>query len=87
MYSHESESILLGATILGADASKKYPSLTEAMNALNVAGRAYAKLAKNVKFTSNGKTGNGNAFSVRLYFYESKQDLYWKFTVRVCSNN
>jgi ribulose kinase len=39
MYSHESESILLGATILGADASKKYSRLTEAMNALNVAGQ------------------------------------------------
>ena len=39
MYSHESEFVLMGANILGAVASKKYPSRTEAMNALNVAGK------------------------------------------------
>ncbi|GAB2239917.1 hypothetical protein Droror1_Dr00020435 [Drosera rotundifolia] len=35
----ESESVLLGATILGAVAAKKYPSLNEAMKALNAAGQ------------------------------------------------
>ncbi|GAB2236245.1 hypothetical protein Droror1_Dr00027984 [Drosera rotundifolia] len=35
----ESESVLLGAAILGASAAKKYPSLHEAMKALNVAGQ------------------------------------------------
>ncbi|GAB2236870.1 hypothetical protein Droror1_Dr00026752 [Drosera rotundifolia] len=35
----ESESVLLGAAILGAVAAKKYPSLHEAMKALNVAGQ------------------------------------------------
>lgn len=35
----ESESVLLGAAILGAVASKKYSSLTEAMKALNAAGQ------------------------------------------------
>ncbi|CAK7344564.1 unnamed protein product [Dovyalis caffra] len=35
----ESKSVLLGAAILGAVASKKYRSLTEAMKALNAAGQ------------------------------------------------
>ncbi|GAB2218261.1 hypothetical protein Drorol1_Dr00001481, partial [Drosera rotundifolia] len=35
----ESESVLLGAAILGAVAAKKYPSLHEAMKALNAAGQ------------------------------------------------
>ena len=39
MYSHESEFVLMGANILGAVASKKYSSLTEAMKALNAAGQ------------------------------------------------
>lgn len=39
MLPRESESVLLGAAILGAVASKKYSSLTEAMKALNAAGQ------------------------------------------------
>lgn len=35
----ESESVLLGAAILGAVAAKKYASLSEAMKALNAAGQ------------------------------------------------
>ncbi|CAI0394015.1 unnamed protein product [Linum tenue] len=35
----ESESVLLGAAILGAVAAKKYPTVMEAMKALNVAGQ------------------------------------------------
>lgn len=35
----ENESVLLGAAILGAVAAKKYPSLHEAMKALNAAGQ------------------------------------------------
>ncbi|KAK6942425.1 Carbohydrate kinase, FGGY, C-terminal [Dillenia turbinata] len=35
----ESECVLLGAAILGAVASKKYPGLSEAMKALNAAGQ------------------------------------------------
>ncbi|CAL1415083.1 unnamed protein product [Linum trigynum] len=35
----ESESVLLGAAILGAVAAKKYPTLMEAMKALNAAGQ------------------------------------------------
>ncbi|GAB2291486.1 hypothetical protein Dimus_025741 [Dionaea muscipula] len=35
----ESESVLLGAAILGAVAAKKYPSLHEAMKALNASGQ------------------------------------------------
>ncbi|GMH23270.1 hypothetical protein Nepgr_025113 [Nepenthes gracilis] len=35
----ESESVLLGAAILGAVAAKKYPSLHDAMKALNAAGQ------------------------------------------------
>ena len=35
----ESESILLGAAILGSVAAKKYSSLSEAMKALNAAGQ------------------------------------------------
>lgn len=35
----ESESVLLGAAILGAVAAKKYSSLNEAMKALNAAGQ------------------------------------------------
>lgn len=35
----ESESVLLGAAILGSVAAKKYSSLIEAMKALNAAGQ------------------------------------------------
>jgi ribulose kinase len=35
----ESESVLLGAAILGAVAGKNYPSLHDAMKALNAAGQ------------------------------------------------
>lgn len=35
----ESESVLLGAAILGAVAAKKYTCLSEAMKALNAAGQ------------------------------------------------
>lgn len=37
----ESESVLLGAAILGSVAAKKYSSLSEAMKALNAAGQVY----------------------------------------------
>ena len=37
----ESESVLLGAAILGAVAAKRYPSLHDAMKALNAAGQVY----------------------------------------------
>lgn len=37
----ESESVLLGAAILGAVAAKSYPSLHDAMKALNAAGQVY----------------------------------------------
>ncbi|KAF7154781.1 hypothetical protein RHSIM_Rhsim01G0007000 [Rhododendron simsii] len=39
MMPRESESVLLGAAILGAVAAKKYSSLSEAMKALNAAGQ------------------------------------------------
>lgn len=37
----ESESVLLGAAILGAVAARKYSSLNEAMRALNAAGQVW----------------------------------------------
>jgi ribulose kinase len=37
----ESESVLLGAAILGAVATKKYNSLREAMKALSAAGQVW----------------------------------------------
>lgn len=40
----ESESVLLGAAILGAVAAKKYSSLIEAMKALNAAGQVFSQL-------------------------------------------
>ncbi|KMT03342.1 hypothetical protein BVRB_8g198780 [Beta vulgaris subsp. vulgaris] len=46
----ENESVLLGAAILGAVAAKKYPSLHEAMKALNAAGEVvYPSKDPNVK--------------------------------------
>ena len=37
----ESESVLLGAAILGAVAAKKYTGVNEAMKALNAAGQVF----------------------------------------------
>lgn len=37
----ENESVLLGSAILGAVASKQYPSLHDAMKALNAAGQVH----------------------------------------------
>lgn len=41
----ESESVLLGAAILGAVAAKKYSSLIEAMKALNAAGQVLLRMS------------------------------------------
>ena len=37
----ENESVLLGASILGAVAAKKFSSLNEAMRAMNAAGQVH----------------------------------------------
>lgn len=37
----ESETVLLGAAILGAVAAKKYPGLHDSMRALNAAGQVH----------------------------------------------
>lgn len=38
----ESESVLLGAAVLGAVAGKKFPGVLDAMKALNAAGKVFS---------------------------------------------
>jgi ribulose kinase len=46
----ESESVLLGAAILGAVAARKYYSLNEAMRALNAAGQVSLQFLNSIIF-------------------------------------
>ena len=45
--------MLLGAAILGAVASKKYSSLSDAMKALNAAGQVCTEMPKVILYCSN----------------------------------
>lgn len=47
----ESESVLLGAAILGAVAAKKYASVKEAMKALNAAGQVCIRIHSHLVLT------------------------------------